>query len=636
MIITVQGNNGKKNKCVLAAALIGGMAMIANGSKTLIVQLIDKDMESVEGMYSGLSSDSYSFGKDDGTTTFASEGIDALLRAADTTKLLADDFKQYCTAFSQTEFGLDVTMMTEKSNFREIVEDKVDVIKKICKNAKEYYENIILLLPTGDDLVCRKINGDPEATEDGFEGFADKSIYCLKQGHVKKGPYYGREKIFVVTDFDSASRFSLKSMRKEFCDKKDSIFKIERNTGCTDAYMSGKLLNFILTNRDLDANDVNAIWSDDVKALVRKIENLGSRDDVNDYEWEKLEIEREKHLRIAPEDIVDMKDPDSQKSVKKLDSSGSRRLPESEPDKKKEKKRSIFIRKRAEQPVAALGAEPEKEGRTSVLHTLSQAANDNPVPEDPVYDNAATDLDEKEGVIEIPEIQTDQETVKTEAENQEPEKEERGKKKTESSEVHASENNALNISEDSSLKEQTDVATDEKTDQNDMPEDDMMELNDEDLYAMLAESAAEAMAEEMAEETESDLDDEKNTSQGNTETVSETETPEFPISDEEASEINDQLYREMLEEEKEETSEELAPEPEKQLEEQPVQPESPEDLEKEKTLSDEKETDWGDDWDSEENKPVSPEEAFIQMKLMYEQMTILMQSITQMESGNRK
>lgn len=337
MIITVQGNYGKKNKSVLATALIGGMAAVTNGSRTLILQLIDKDMDSVESMFTGLSKDSNTFGKNDGTTSFANEGIDALLRAADNTKLTADDFKQYCTSFNKKDHGLDVTQMTEINNFREVCKTKIESVKKICKNAKDYYENILILMPTGDEELSRAINGDGEEQE----GFADMSIYCLKQGHVKTEHYFGRKVIFLVTDYDSASKFSLKSMRKNYCQKNDSIYKIERNVGCNDAYLSGKLLEFILTNRDAKEYDTNYQWAEDVKAVVRQIENISAKEEVVNYEWEKILIEEEKKLKTLPETIIDMEELET-------------RQLETKKENQQKKKRSIFTKstKNEDSPVA--------------------------------------------------------------------------------------------------------------------------------------------------------------------------------------------------------------------------------------------------------------------------------------------
>ena len=329
MIVTIQGYNGKKNKSLLAAGLISSMAAMARGTNTLVLQLIDSDEDSLEKVLTGRDTHLSSFGGA-ADTSFSDEGIDALFRAAETSKLSKADFDPYCTGLLSKENGLDVTAITRSQKFSESVETKVEMIEKICKNAREVYENIILLLPYGE--ASRRINGDG----DEYKGFADMSIYCLKQGHTIKSPVYGKDIIYVVTDFDGRSKYTLKSIKKDFGLHKEPIYKIERNTGCTDAYMSGGLLEYVRNNRDLEETDSNFAWSEDIKNLVRLIERLDRRDSVVDYDWEHIEIKREKELSVLPAAVIDMepvkKNPDSEDGGENMLFMRKKKEPEEVPD----------------------------------------------------------------------------------------------------------------------------------------------------------------------------------------------------------------------------------------------------------------------------------------------------------------
>ena len=48
MVITVQGYNGKKNKAACTVASLAAMSAMVKMSKTLIIQLINKDINSAE------------------------------------------------------------------------------------------------------------------------------------------------------------------------------------------------------------------------------------------------------------------------------------------------------------------------------------------------------------------------------------------------------------------------------------------------------------------------------------------------------------------------------------------------------------------------------------------------------------
>ena len=48
MITVIQGYNEKKNKAPMTAAVLAGMMAMEHGSRTLLLQLVDNDVESAE------------------------------------------------------------------------------------------------------------------------------------------------------------------------------------------------------------------------------------------------------------------------------------------------------------------------------------------------------------------------------------------------------------------------------------------------------------------------------------------------------------------------------------------------------------------------------------------------------------
>lgn len=85
-----------------------------------------------------------------------------------------------------------------------MIEMKTEQISNLISNAKDVYENIFILCPSNNLAAVKVIN---ELTS------IDKSVYCLTQGHTNKAPVYGKDILYVVTDFETSSYFSLKSVK---------------------------------------------------------------------------------------------------------------------------------------------------------------------------------------------------------------------------------------------------------------------------------------------------------------------------------------------------------------------------------------------------------------------------------------
>lgn len=112
MIVTFQGYNGKKNGVVSTITAVAAMAAMTKSAKTLVLQLIDKDIDTVEAMMVNLNSRT-TFKTDE--LEFSDDGIDALLRTVDASKLMKADFDSMCTPVLRMENMLDIATVT-KSN----------------------------------------------------------------------------------------------------------------------------------------------------------------------------------------------------------------------------------------------------------------------------------------------------------------------------------------------------------------------------------------------------------------------------------------------------------------------------------------------------------------------------------------
>lgn len=314
MIITVEGYNGKKNRATMTTAMLASMMAMKKGLKTLVLQLIDPNIDTVEGMLNGTGRE-----KDvlRGQDSMSDEGIDALLREAEVQKLMKSDFDQYCTSILTAENLFDVASITKNGNFTSFLEARSATLQQCVENAMDVYECIIILLPTGMPHISKMVkdmqitvqdeNGEPKK-----KSLVDKSIYCMRQGFMQKCEVSGDDIIYLLTDYDETSRFLGNDMAKFFCPKQsvfakkstrtERMYKVTRNVAANDASLSGTLARFVRENRQLDPEDSNFVWINDMTKLVGAL--TGEKEVATDDRWESLEL-----LAQEPHVLQDVKIP---------------------------------------------------------------------------------------------------------------------------------------------------------------------------------------------------------------------------------------------------------------------------------------------------------------------------------------
>lgn len=276
MIITFTGFMNETNKSNRAIALASAMCSLTKGTKTLVLQLCEKDVEPVEHILTGVQ-DVKAFV--DKGLTFTNEGIDGLLRVVDTMKLNKEDFDQMCLSLRK-ENRLDIAEMTKNSMFVNSIPSKLDSIKQILRNATEVYDDIFVLLPSKNEEVIKEINE--------LE-IVDRCVYCMNQGTIEKGNVYGYNPVVLLMDYDEDSMYTLRHLRSAMKLGKHVVTrKIRYSTKAKDAALSGQLLGFIAQNRDLDQDDTNYYWLKDVKEMLADLLGVPEGHLEPDYAFEKL------------------------------------------------------------------------------------------------------------------------------------------------------------------------------------------------------------------------------------------------------------------------------------------------------------------------------------------------------------
>ena len=261
MIITVQGMNHKNNKAVQTVSTLAGMDSLINGNKTLIVQLINPDIDTADNTLNKNTDIAYGIAKN----SFAETGIDSLLRICAGTVLGTTEFEQFCTPMRRTKFALDVAEISKNVEFTKTLANRIEDIKEILTAAAEVYQNVYVLVDSKDDDLLKIVNE---------MDIVNRSVYCLRQGHMTKGDVYGKNILYVVTDFHGDSEFSMKSMKNAYVSKREPIYPLTFNIRATDAAMKGRLLYFLLRNTEAGKTDVNYAWYKDVRNILSGIEKM--------------------------------------------------------------------------------------------------------------------------------------------------------------------------------------------------------------------------------------------------------------------------------------------------------------------------------------------------------------------------
>lgn len=313
MVITIEGYNMKKNSCTSVAAIIGGMLAAKRSQKTLILQLIGHDIVTCEKILANIGNDAQT----------RDQSIDGLLSEGDSKKLTKDHFDQYVHHIADKDNLLDVSGITQNKNFLIQYPNRLDTILKVVRNARDIYENVVLLLPTPigeknkndiDEVaetnklikthkdtfnVIDEKTGQEKKTE---RTLVDCSIYCIHQGYSKnyRWEVTGNKILYLITNYDEESYFQENFMERMFDLKKgmlaasfgkpakpEYMYKLSRNIGASDANLKGELFEFIKRNRELEDFDPNYMWIYDVLNIIMFA--TGEKKIVTDLSWESNE-----------------------------------------------------------------------------------------------------------------------------------------------------------------------------------------------------------------------------------------------------------------------------------------------------------------------------------------------------------
>lgn len=285
MIITMNGTNKGGNNVKWAAAMMGSLLSLSNNKKVCIIQL-SHNVVGIETTMVGKIDKENETGASANRLMVSDDGIDNLMRKAATMKLTSDHFQTSCRCMLKTENRLDVLGISKAGNFIDSLkaEGKIDDIKRIIRSANEFYNFVIVVLPSNEFISSQ------------FIPMADHNICCVRQADVeeiylgyRKDKSSDKEKdshehvqnSILVTSFDEESMYNLNAIQKMYrksIDKEENgskvkfkVYAMPYNIGFSDACYSNDMLRWIYKNYNAGVSDINYTLINTMQNFVNDI-----------------------------------------------------------------------------------------------------------------------------------------------------------------------------------------------------------------------------------------------------------------------------------------------------------------------------------------------------------------------------
>lgn len=249
MIIYINDVNGEMTNAVNTTATIALFTTL-NGYNTVTLQFSASDAPRVEDvMYYTVehSIDGAAF------RNFAQFGMDALFSAAGRGIISKEDFSENVRKYMKDKH-CDVAYVTSDETFMEQLPSKKKDVEAILRSANAVYDYVFVIC---DGYTLQDVFGDyaynkhadrlnpTVITEEGIEAKIDLTIWTARQGTKDlHSDIYHRfnNEIFVITDFDNNSKFTIKETCKRFkLSKRTPVYPLAKPIYYRDALDEGRL-----------------------------------------------------------------------------------------------------------------------------------------------------------------------------------------------------------------------------------------------------------------------------------------------------------------------------------------------------------------------------------------------------------
>lgn len=193
-------------------------------------------------------------------------GMSALSRLIDSKKLTPDSVRNYAKPLLKDRLDVLFGILGKD---KEIYDNVINVSEIIVDSASKTYDNVIIDCVKGVNETSKKIIKD-----------ADYVLVVLNQSHTSMDSFFDNlNKLDILKDkkydivigkYDRDSLYNFNNIRRTY-NYQEPIFIVPQNTNFMDACNDGKLIDFILKNRNVDINSSNGYFLSEVRKVYQNI-----------------------------------------------------------------------------------------------------------------------------------------------------------------------------------------------------------------------------------------------------------------------------------------------------------------------------------------------------------------------------
>lgn len=289
MIVMFRGTQSSKNFAPQVLSLYATINAVKYSRKTLVLQFMQEFP--VEKILRGQRDEEEDVINRD-RYQFNDSGMDSLFRKVENQRLEKENFDLACRAMLKAENQLDIATVSAKKDFLKEAVHKKDYIAQILEHARDIYDDVYILG-----------NGKHADLMQALNPLVDISIICIPQGSKEDveeittpkcepdpekpdEPVETNDYLFMVTEFDNRSSFDVAKLKKAYDVKRIALNPY--NTGFKDAYNSGTMLAFAVSNTDVQPHDSNYELFNAVYDVHKQI--MGNEvPDITQFDYTKLE-----------------------------------------------------------------------------------------------------------------------------------------------------------------------------------------------------------------------------------------------------------------------------------------------------------------------------------------------------------
>lgn len=250
MVITVRGTDHNENKAAHMTAVLAATGAAAKSRKTLVMQVCRK--ANIEDLLIGKRNaevDIHDIG-----FIYEDTGMDALMIRIGSIRVQKEHFDACCTSVMEDENMLDIAGPSKRDDIERMLIDEEDKFSVLLEQAKDVYDDIYIYAPGSNEALMEMLNKH-----------SDLSIVCVRQGSKESVKGIHSNSIFLITNYDRDSIYSIRSLKKEY--KIEKMYGMPYNCEFKDAYNDGNILGYLAKNEKISEADVNYL-------LINSIHNV--------------------------------------------------------------------------------------------------------------------------------------------------------------------------------------------------------------------------------------------------------------------------------------------------------------------------------------------------------------------------